>query len=74
LTPVFFGSALRNFGVRDVIDALKTFAPPPQGLQAVSRAVDAREEKMTGFVFKIQANMDPIIATGSLFCGFARAN
>ena len=59
LTPVFFGSALRNFGVRDVIDALKTFAPPPQGLQAVSRAVDAREEKMTGFVFKIQANMDP---------------
>ena len=59
LTPVFFGSALRNFGVRDLIDALKTFAPPPQGLQAVSRMVDAREAKMTGFVFKIQANMDP---------------
>ena len=59
LTPVFFGSALRNFGVRDVIDALKTFAAAPQGLQAVSRTVDAREEKMTGFVFKIQANMDP---------------
>ena len=59
LTPVFFGSALRNFGVRDLIDALKAFAPPPQGLQAVSRNVDAREEKMTGFVFKIQANMDP---------------
>ena len=59
LTPVFFGSALRNFGVRDLIDALKTFAPPPQGLQAVSRVVDAREAKMTGFVFKIQANMDP---------------
>ena len=59
LTPVFFGSALRNFGVRDLIDALKSFAPPPRGLHAVSRIVDAREAKMTGFVFKIQANMDP---------------
>ncbi|HEX3494414.1 MAG TPA: GTP-binding protein, partial [Methylocella sp.] len=54
LTPVFFGSALRNSGVRDLIDALTDFAPPPQGLQAASRTVDAREEKMTGFVFKIQ--------------------
>ena len=59
LTPVFFGSALRNSGVRDLIDALTDFAPPPHGLQAASRTVDAREEKMTGFVFKIQANMDP---------------
>ncbi len=58
LTPVFFGSALRNFGIRDLIDALAEFAPPPKGLQAASRAVDARETKMTGFVFKIQANMD----------------
>ena len=59
LTPVFFGSALRNFGVRDLIDALARFAPPPHGLEAASRKVDAREDKMTGFVFKIQANMDP---------------
>ncbi|MGH6795007.1 MAG: EF-Tu/IF-2/RF-3 family GTPase, partial [Methylocella sp.] len=59
LTPVLFGSALRNFGVQDLIDALIDFAPPPHGLQAASRTVDAREEKMTGFVFKIQANMDP---------------
>ena len=59
LTPVFFGSALRNFGVRDLIDAVKNFAPPPHGLEATSRSVDAREEKMTAFVFKIQANMDP---------------
>ena len=59
LTPVFFGSALRNFGVRDLIDALAEFAPPPRGLEAASRSVDARETKMTGFVFKIQANMDP---------------
>jgi peptide chain release factor 3 len=59
LTPVFFGSALRNFGVRDLIDALADFAPPPHGLEAQSRNVDAHEAKMTGFVFKIQANMDP---------------
>jgi peptide chain release factor 3 len=59
LTPVFFGSALRNFGVRDLIGALAELAPPPQGLEAASRHVDARERKMTGFVFKIQANMDP---------------
>jgi peptide chain release factor 3 len=59
LTPVFFGSALRNFGVRDLIDALGEFAPPPRGVEAASRMVEAREAKMTGFVFKIQANMDP---------------
>ena len=59
LTPVFFGSALRNFGVRDLIDALAAFAPPPRGQGADSRVVDAGEDRMTGFVFKIQANMDP---------------
>ncbi len=59
LTPVFFGSALRNFGVRDLIETLKDFAPPPRGLAAASRLVDPREDKMSGFVFKIQANMDP---------------
>jgi peptide chain release factor 3 len=59
LTPVFFGSALRTFGVADLIAALAEFAPPPRGLQAESRYVDAHEAKMSGFVFKIQANMDP---------------
>src|SRR6185437_11432688 len=59
LTPVFFGSALRNFGVRDLIDALGQFAPSPHGLEAASRKVEADEPKLTGFVFKIQANMDP---------------
>ncbi|MCI0598923.1 MAG: peptide chain release factor 3 [Beijerinckiaceae bacterium] len=59
LTPVFFGSALRAFGVRDLIGAVRDFAPPPHEVQADSRAVHAGEEKMTGFVFKIQANMDP---------------
>ena len=59
LTPVFFGSALRTFGVADLIGALASFAPPPRGLRAESRFVDAHESKMSGFVFKIQANMDP---------------
>lgn len=59
LTPVFFGSALRNFGVKDLIDAMGQFAPPPREQQAHTRTVQADEPKMTGFVFKIQANMDP---------------
>jgi peptide chain release factor 3 len=59
LTPVFFGSALRNFGVRDLIDALGELAPPPRDQGANRRMVEAGEPRMTGFVFKIQANMDP---------------
>ena len=59
MTPVFFGSALRNFGVRDLINALGAFAPPPRDQEADSRTVHAGEDKMTAFVFKIQANMDP---------------
>ncbi len=59
LTPVFFGSALRNFGVRDLIDAMAEHAPPPRGQEADKRQVEADEDRMTGFVFKIQANMDP---------------
>jgi len=59
LTPVYFGSALRNYGVRDLIDALVDFGPPPRTTQADRREVLPQEEKMTGFVFKIQANMDP---------------
>ncbi len=59
LTPVFFGSALRAFGVRDLIEAVKDFAPPPHEVEASSRSVFAGEGKMSGFVFKIQANMDP---------------
>ncbi|MBF9232708.1 peptide chain release factor 3 [Microvirga alba] len=59
LTPVFFGSALRNFGVRDLIDAMAAYAPPPRGQEADKRLVEAGEAKMSGFVFKIQANMDP---------------
>jgi peptide chain release factor 3 len=59
LTPVFFGSALRNFGVRDLLDALVAYAPPPRAQQADRRLVEATEPGMTGVVFKIQANMDP---------------
>ena len=59
LTPVFFGSALRNYGVRDLINALGEFAPPPRAQVADVRTVEATDEKMTAFVFKIQANMDP---------------
>ncbi len=59
LTPVLFGSALRNFGVGDLLDALAEFAPAPRGVAASGRYVDSHESKMTGFVFKIQANMDP---------------
>ena len=59
LTPVYWGSALRTFGVQDLIDALAAFAPPPRAQESATRMVEAREPKMTGFVFKIQANMDP---------------
>ncbi len=59
LTPVYFGSALRNFGVRDLIEALGAYGPPPRAQEADARKVEATEDKMTSFVFKIQANMDP---------------
>ena len=59
LTPVFFGSALKNFGVNDLLDAIGGFAPPPRAQKADTRRVEAEEPKLTAFVFKIQANMDP---------------
>ncbi len=59
LTPVFFGSALRNFGVGDLLEGLGRYAPPPRAQDANSRRVEADEARMSAFVFKIQANMDP---------------
>jgi peptide chain release factor 3 len=59
LTPVFFGSALKNFGVGDLLDGLGQHAPAPRDQDADKRRVEADEERMTAFVFKIQANMDP---------------
>ncbi|NAW65440.1 peptide chain release factor 3 [Photobacterium halotolerans] len=59
LTPVFFGTALGNFGVDHMLDGLTEWAPAPLPRQANERDVEATEEKFSGFVFKIQANMDP---------------
>ena len=58
-TPVFFGSALHNFGIREFLECLTEYAPSPAAREAVERKVDPLETKFTGFVFKIQANMDP---------------
>lgn len=57
--PVFFGSALNNFGVRELLDCFVEIAPAPRAKKAEERVVEASEPKMTGFVFKIHANMDP---------------
>jgi len=59
LTPVFFGTALGNFGVREMLDKFVEWAPAPLARNTQSREVDAFEQNFTGFVFKIQANMDP---------------
>lgn len=59
LQPVFFGSALNNFGVKELLEAFIEIAPAPQPKKAEERLVDSKEKKMTGFVFKIHANMDP---------------
>ena len=58
-TPVFFGSAINNFGIRELLDAFVELAPPPGPRQAVSRMVAPEEEAFSGFTFKIQANMNP---------------
>jgi peptide chain release factor 3 len=57
--PVFFGSALNNFGVRELLDCFVEIAPPPRPKKAEERVVEPSERQMTGFVFKIHANMDP---------------
>lgn len=59
LTPVFFGSAINNFGVRELLNAFVVYAPEPQSRETDVRMVSPDEEKFSGFVFKIQANMDP---------------
>ncbi len=59
LTPVYFGSAINNFGVRELLLGLAEHAPSPRPQKADKRAVGPEEEKVTGFVFKVQANMDP---------------
>ncbi|WP_038278938.1 peptide chain release factor 3 [Zymobacter palmae] len=59
LTPVFFGTAMGNFGVREMLDGFVEYAPPPQTYTTDTRDVEAGDERFSGFVFKIQANMDP---------------
>lgn len=59
LQPVFFGSALNNFGVKELLDCFIDIAPTPLPKMSDQRLVDSKEDKFTGFVFKIHANMDP---------------
>jgi len=58
LTPIYFGSALRKLGVRQLLDAIVRYAPPPREQPTATRVVKPEETKVTGFVFKVQANMD----------------
>ena len=58
-TPVFFGSAINNFGIENLLDGFIQYAPTPQGRESDTRIVLPEETKLSGFVFKIQANMDP---------------
>ncbi|MFA6218913.1 MAG: peptide chain release factor 3 [Erythrobacter sp.] len=59
LTPVFFGSALKNFGVEELIGAIARWAPPPRPQPAGAEQVSPERNEVTGFIFKVQANMDP---------------
>ena len=59
MTPVFFGTALGNFGVREMLNDFVEWAPAPQPRDASDRTIEASQPEFTGFVFKIQANMDP---------------
>lgn len=59
LTPVYFGSALKNFGVTELIDAIARHAPPPRPQPAGDTQIEPSRDEVTGFIFKVQANMDP---------------
>lgn len=59
VAPVFFGSAVNNFGVKEMLDTFIRIAPPPQERETTVRVIEPDENKFTGFVFKIHANMDP---------------
>ncbi|MEE4537789.1 MAG: peptide chain release factor 3 [Erythrobacter sp.] len=59
LTPVYFGSALKNFGVTELIDAIARIAPPPRPQPAGNTRIEPDHDEVTGFIFKVQANMDP---------------
>lgn len=60
LSPVYFGSAINNFGIKEMLDDFAQFAPAPQPRETQQRLVQPNEDTFSGFVFKIQANMDPL--------------
>jgi peptide chain release factor 3 len=60
LTPVYFGSALKNFGVAELIEAIARFAPPPRPQPSEQGVIQPEDKEVTGFIFKVQANMDPM--------------
>lgn len=68
LAPVFFGSALNNFGVKELLDCFVQIAPSPRPTQAEERVVNPEESKFTGFIFKITANIDPNHRSSVAFC------
>ena len=59
LAPVFFGSALNNFGIKELLDCFVRIAPHPKPIQTLERVVKPEDESFSGFIFKIHANMDP---------------
>jgi peptide chain release factor 3 len=59
VAPVFFGSALNNFGVKELLDCFLDIAPEPQSFDTLERTIEPNETKLSGFIFKIHANMDP---------------
>ena len=68
VAPVFFGSALNNFGVQELLDCFVEIAPSPRPTKAEERMVEPKEDKFTGFVFKITANIDPNHRSCIAFC------
>jgi len=68
VAPVFFGSALNNFGVQELLDCFVEIAPSPRPVQAEERLVKPEEPKFTGFIFKITANIDPNHRSCTAFC------
>jgi peptide chain release factor 3 len=68
LAPVFFGSAINNFGVKELLDTFVTLAPPPQPRETTTREIDPGENTFSGFVFKIHANLDPNHRDRIAFC------
>ena len=68
VAPVFFGSALNNFGVQELLDCFVHIAPSPRPTQAEERLVEPEEPKFSGFIFKITANIDPNHRSCIAFC------